>query len=163
MKQVECLFVDKDVKNVSSLISQRVDEFEANPMVPRLVCFPEGTTTNGTVLLPFRTGVFLKAKPVQPIVIKHAWKNFSPSWETIPEWVYMIRLLTQVYHNVEIIKLPIYYPKEEDSDPTVYAKNLRDLMSQVSEIPLGTSNREDKMKFHGRIMKGELKWNKYYQ
>lgn len=35
--------------------------------VPPLVVFPEGTTTSGSTLLPFRRGAFLPMQPVTPV------------------------------------------------------------------------------------------------
>lgn len=47
-----------------------------------MFCFPpstpQGTTSNGTCLLPFKTGAFLAGLPVQPVIIKYGkvgWIN----------------------------------------------------------------------------------------
>jgi len=37
-----------------------------------MLLFPEGTTSNGRYLLPFRTGAFLAGVPVRPVVISYA-------------------------------------------------------------------------------------------
>lgn len=36
-----------------------------------MLLFPEGTTTNNSCLLPFKTGAFLAGLPVKPVVIKY--------------------------------------------------------------------------------------------
>ena len=43
----------------------------------------EGTTTNGSYLLPFKTGAFLARIPVQPIILKYRYRRLSPAWDTI--------------------------------------------------------------------------------
>jgi lysophosphatidylcholine acyltransferase/lyso-PAF acetyltransferase len=45
--------------------------------------FAEGTTTNGSYILPFKTGAFLARTPVQPMLLKYPFKRFSPAWDTI--------------------------------------------------------------------------------
>jgi hypothetical protein len=42
------------------------------PTGPRLPPPPQGTTSNGKCLLPFKTGAFLAGLPVQPIILKYA-------------------------------------------------------------------------------------------
>ena len=32
---------------------------------------PQGTTTNGDYLLPFKTGAFLAGQPVQPVILRY--------------------------------------------------------------------------------------------
>ena len=41
------------------------------PHARPLLLFPEGTTTNGRYLLPFKTGAFLAGQPLQPVVIRY--------------------------------------------------------------------------------------------
>ena len=54
-----------------------------DPEAPRMLIFPEGTTTNGQSLLPFKKGPFLAKMPVQPVLLKYEYDTFSPAWETI--------------------------------------------------------------------------------
>ena len=43
----------------------------------------QGTTTNGTHLLPFKTGAFLAGAPVQPVILKYGKVDFFP-WMLTP-------------------------------------------------------------------------------
>ena len=43
---------------------------EAEGQRPMLL-FPEGTTTNGLYLLPFKSGAFLAGCPLQPVILKY--------------------------------------------------------------------------------------------
>lgn len=125
-----------------------------------MVIFPEGTTSNGTQILPFKKGSFLSGKPVQPIVFQHYWEHFHPTWETIPHCFYWFRVFTQFKNYIKVLYLPIYYPSEDEKkDPQLYANNVRELMSKESGIPLGTGTREDKFKYHEMIIKGKYKWD----
>lgn len=43
----------------------------SRPGARPILLFPEGTTTNGDFLLPFKTGAFLAGLPLRPVVIKY--------------------------------------------------------------------------------------------
>lgn len=46
-----------------------------------LLLFPEGTTSNGSCLLRFKTGVFASGVPVYPVTVKYNVRRFSPAFE----------------------------------------------------------------------------------
>jgi len=46
-----------------------------------LLLFPEGTTSNGSCLLRFKTGVFAGGVPVHPVTITYGVGRFSPAFE----------------------------------------------------------------------------------
>ena len=52
---------------------QRMQDMAAGklPHARPLLLFPEGTTTNGRYLLPFKTGAVLAGLPLQPVVIQY--------------------------------------------------------------------------------------------
>lgn len=58
---------------VSDAVRRRMDDAAAGrlPGARPLLLFPEGTTTNGRYLLPFKTGAFLAGQPLQPVVIRY--------------------------------------------------------------------------------------------
>lgn len=61
------------VQGVGTLVKERMiyshnhPEAELRPML----LFPEGTTTNGKMLLPFKTGGFLAGVPVRPCILQY--------------------------------------------------------------------------------------------
>lgn len=58
---------------VSDAVRRRMDDVATGrlPGARPLLLFPEGTTTNGRFLLPFKTGAFLAGQPLQPVVIRY--------------------------------------------------------------------------------------------
>ena len=61
------------VKGVGTIVKERISSAgrgEAGDQRPMLL-FPEGTTTNGRYLLPFKSGAFLAGYPVQPVILHY--------------------------------------------------------------------------------------------
>lgn len=58
---------------VSTMVKQRMQDMVAGrlPGARPVLLFPEGTTTNGRYLLPFKTGAFLAGLPVKPVVMRY--------------------------------------------------------------------------------------------
>lgn len=62
----------------------------------------QGTTTNGKLLLPFKTGAFLAGVPVQPCVIKYKNNRVSPSWDSINALWHVFLVLANPIHSVTV-------------------------------------------------------------
>jgi lysophosphatidylcholine acyltransferase/lyso-PAF acetyltransferase len=189
MQQINCLFVsDNNKKNLVTEIITRQEQYHQSleesqhshkvELPPRLVIFPEGTTTNGNYHILFHRGAFTAGLPVQPCMIRYPWNHFCPSWETIPITTYYARLLTQFRTYCYVIHFPVYYPSiHEQKDPAVYASNVRHVMTKCANrlftkrdregyrgglkiVKVGNQTRKDKMSLHSRILKGEFDWTK---
>ncbi|KAK4787657.1 hypothetical protein SAY86_011490 [Trapa natans] len=134
-KCLGCVYVQReskssDFKGVSGVVNQRVQEAHKNKDAPVMMLFPEGTTTNGEYLLPFKTGAFWSKAPVLPVILRYPYKRFSPAWDSISGVRHVIFLLCQFTNYMEVIHLPVYYPsQQEKDDPKLYANNVRRLMA----------------------------------
>eukprot|EP00924_Labyrinthula_sp_SR-Ha-C_P002678 snap_masked-scaffold_13-processed-gene-3.55-mRNA-1 protein AED:1.00 eAED:1.00 QI:0/-1/0/0/-1/1/1/0/540 len=104
-----------------------IGRFQADDRFPRLMIFPEGTTTRQEFVIKFKKGAFSYGKPVQPVVIKYPYEHFNPSWiVSRPNDFYFLRLFTQFKQSCVVEFLPVHNPtKEEAMDPLVYAENVR--------------------------------------
>jgi len=76
-KACDTIFINRDsisgIRNISSIVEEM--------LLSRSICiFPEGTSTNGTIVLPFKSNLFQAAvdskKNVLPIAIKYRKDNF---------------------------------------------------------------------------------------
>lgn len=139
-----CLYVDRSRRPVDSgqpgiaaIVKHRMEETAKGhmPNARPMLLFPEGTTTNSTFMLPFKTGAFLAGVSLQPVLIRYHVGRFSPAWETItaPRHIYL--LLCNPIHTVTCYELPVHIPTEEEkADPKFYANNVRKTMvSQKKE------------------------------
>merc|ERR1719265_1167399 len=118
-------------------IIDRAQNWDPNGHAPQLFLFPEGTTTNGRYMLPFKRGAFEPGVPVQPIIFKVHWKHFSPTWETIGTFHHAFRLMTQFVNWMEVIVLPVRVPSDEEkADPSLFAHNVRMEMAEAGGYDL---------------------------
>ena len=113
-----------------------------------LLLFPEGTTTNGHFLLPFRTGAFLAGEPLQPVIVQYETRGVSPCWESVVAHRHIILMLCNVFHSVTCYTLPVYYPTEkEKQDPVLYATNVRKEMLKASGLRPSHETYPDKVTY----------------
>ncbi|KAG7020524.1 Lysophospholipid acyltransferase LPEAT1, partial [Cucurbita argyrosperma subsp. argyrosperma] len=97
----------------------------------------KGTTTNGEYLLPFKTGAFLSKAPVLPLILRYPYQRFSLAWESMAGGRHFLLLLCQFVNHLEVIRLPVYVPsQEEKDDPKLYASNIRRFMAKEGNMLL---------------------------
>ncbi|KAK8369670.1 hypothetical protein V6Z11_A01G126500 [Gossypium hirsutum] len=124
-----------DFKGVAGIVTDRVRNAHQNELAPMILLFPEGTTTNGDFLLPFKTGAFLAGAPVMPVILRYSYRRFSPAWESISGVRHVVFLLCQFVNNLEVTRLPIYHPSQQEKDnPKLYANNVRKLMAAEGDL-----------------------------
>ncbi|CAK8568589.1 unnamed protein product [Lathyrus sativus] len=156
-KCLGCIYVQReskssDFKGVSAVVTERIREAHQNESAPLMMLFPEGTTTNGDFLLPFKTGGFLAKAPVLPVILKYHYQRFSPAWDSISGVRHVIFLLCQFVNNMEVIQLPIYYPSQQEmDDPKLYADNVRRLMASEGNLTLFDIGLAEKRIYHAAL------------
>lgn len=113
---------------------------------PRVLIFPEGTTTTGHALLSFKPGAFRPGLAVQPVVVRYPHKNMDPSWVSDGPGMggLIMRHLLQLHNRVEVTYLPPYTPSpEERADAVLFATNVRRVMANALRVPTTEFNYED--------------------
>ncbi|XP_016486783.1 lysophospholipid acyltransferase LPEAT1 isoform X2 [Nicotiana tabacum] len=156
-KCLGCVYVQReskspDFKGVSGVVNERIREAHQNKSAPIMLLFPEGTTTNGDFLLPFKSGAFLSGAPVQPVILRYPYQRLSPAWDSISGVRHVILLLCQFVNYVEATWLPVYYPsQQEKDDPRLYAENVRRLMAHEGNLILSDIGLAEKRVYHAAL------------
>ncbi|KAI3460303.1 hypothetical protein Pfo_016966 [Paulownia fortunei] len=156
-KCLGCVYVQRelkssDFKGVAAVVSERIREAHQNKFAPKMLLFPEGTTTNGDYLLPFKTGAFLAKAPVLPVILRYPYQRFSPAWESISGVRHAILLLCQFVNYIEVTQLPVYHPSEQEKeDPKLYAENVRQLMAHEGNLILSDIGLAEKRVYHAAL------------
>ncbi|XP_031389344.1 lysophospholipid acyltransferase LPEAT1 isoform X2 [Punica granatum] len=156
-KCLGCVYVQReskssDFKGVSGVVTERVQEAHQNKDAPMMMLFPEGTTTNGDYLLPFKTGAFLSKAPVLPVILRYPYKRFSPAWDSISGVRHVIFLLCQFINYIEVTRLPVYSPSQQEKDDAkLYANNVRRLMASEGSLILSDIGLAEKRIYHAAL------------
>uniref|UniRef100_A0A2P2JBI7 Lysophospholipid acyltransferase LPEAT1 isoform X3 n=1 Tax=Rhizophora mucronata TaxID=61149 RepID=A0A2P2JBI7_RHIMU len=156
-KCMGCVYVQReskssDFKGISGVVTERVKEAHQNTSAPMMMLFPEGTTTNGDYILPFKTGAFLAGAPVVPVILRYPYQRFSLAWDSISGVRHVIFLLCQFINRMEVIWLPVYYPsQEEKDDPKLYANNVRQWMAHEGNLIVSDIGLAEKRIYHAAL------------
>ncbi|GMI69664.1 LYSOPHOSPHATIDYLETHANOLAMINE ACYLTRANSFERASE2 [Hibiscus trionum] len=102
---------------------------------PRVLLFPEGTTTNGKVLMSFQLGAFLPGHPVQPIIVRYPHVHFDQSWGLISLAKLMFRMFTQFHNFMEVEYLPVIMPPDNKiQSPVHFAERTGQAMASALNV-----------------------------
>lgn len=162
-RALQCMFVRKGRSLTSQLIARvqstyichrkRIGCTGCPSCMSKLVIFPEGTTTNGTAMVPFRTGVFNAGLPVKPVCIEFPHRHFNLSWETIRFREHIFRTMTQFQNNTTVLELPVYEPSEDEvGDARLFAANVQTEMAKALGQPIIPLNRKHKFLYHSWLL-----------
>eukprot|EP01027_Heterolobosea_sp_BB2_P008670 GEZU01012862.1.p1 GENE.GEZU01012862.1~~GEZU01012862.1.p1 ORF type:complete len:667 (+),score=169.94 GEZU01012862.1:289-2289(+) len=146
---LQVIFVDrKDPDSRKATRQTILNRCQPGSDYPSLLIFPEGTTTNRTCLIAFKTGAFLPGMPVQPMLLRYPHKHFNPSYIAMGprSFVLAYRLFTQFVNYLEVEYMDPYYPSEEEKkDPQLFANNVRKYMAERLGVPTTEHSHEDVM------------------
>jgi len=161
---IGCTFVshaDSSVDTHGDTSTTLLSKLQQISLNQSIIIFPEGTTTNGSYLLPFRTGAFLcPTIPIQPIYICYGkQQKFNPSWESIGVWQHVKLLLAQKQHSAEIQFLqPIVQSsvpetatktkQERKEEAIVYANQVRNIIANAGQLQKSNLVYKDKQRYH---------------
>jgi len=135
------LFVER-VREKSSTVERMAESMKNTSY--RHFLFPEGAYGNGIALLRFKTGAFVSGEPITPILLHYP--TYTPFWNRVESsfFVQIYRFISRVYTPVCMVILPVYQPSEQErADPSLYADNLRKLMSFYLQQDLSVYDNRD--------------------
>eukprot|EP00397_Hematodinium_sp_SG-2012_P010588 GEMP01010704.1.p1 GENE.GEMP01010704.1~~GEMP01010704.1.p1 ORF type:complete len:603 (+),score=98.41 GEMP01010704.1:38-1846(+) len=165
MKDIDCLFVDRDSsdskKKILDVIKKHAKEWQHGDRP--LLIFPEGTTSNGKSVTSFYRGAFIPGKPVRPIVLFYHgdWNPCNPDkrrdGEEIIEYSdsdWALQFFGHLYHSITIKVLPIYTPSaEEQADAELYAKNVHRIVQNEYHL-LKEEHRRERIQGSWKVAAG---------
>lgn len=117
-KNLGCVFVDRaasrnekdvgleNIEKTQNLIYTKPDE------MVQLHVFAEGATSNGTIILPYKRGIFQSLLPLKPTCLRHYSPYMNPAHDIMPLLTHMLVLFAQPYNKIELIDLPIFFPTD---------------------------------------------------
>jgi len=147
MEEMDVIFVDRKDKASREMTKEAIREHCSSwqPGDRPLLIFPEGTTTNGREIIPFRKGAFEPGVPVRPVLIVYngQWDPASTSYRRLEsgevvgysevEWVR--DFFGHWTHPVHIRVLAPYVPDaREREDAALFASNVCAMMDAKLQL-----------------------------
>ncbi len=123
---------------------------EANPELPQLCLFVEGTTTNGTSLLNFKRGAFFGKRAVVPSAIRYWGPLFIPTMDIIPQVPHFLILHSQLFATMTVLEFPGVELKPELKNAVTweeYAAAVHDIMRDGMGVPSSSLTFRDKQDY----------------
>jgi len=143
----QAIFVSREKKESREWCKEEIKRRVRSDDWDQFMIFPEGTTSNRQALMSFKPGGFLPGKPVQPVLIKYHLPHDTVSWTWDQPHGFIscfLYTICQLVNKVELEFLPPYIPSEqEQSDPMLFANNVRQEMAGALGVPLCDMTFED--------------------
>eukprot|EP00037_Helgoeca_nana_P020712 m.206835 g.206835 ORF g.206835 m.206835 type:complete len:561 (+) comp25368_c0_seq1:95-1777(+) len=145
-RAMQVIFVNRESANSRTETLKAIcDRAKAKDHAP-VGIFPEGTCTNGSMLIRFKQGAFAPAEPVQPVVLQYQYPYINPAnVGDLFESAQIMWLVVQPWTNVHVTLLPLRAPKtdEERTNPLEFGRGVRDEMAAVLDVPVTEHSTDD--------------------
>lgn len=135
IRAMQVIYVDRFSQASRKAAVNEIKRKAAGNSFPRVLLFPEGTTTNGRFLISFQHGAFIPGYPVQPVVVRYPHVHFDQSWGNISLGKLMFKMFTQFHNFMEVEYLPIVYPPEIKQENALhFAENTSYAMAHALNV-----------------------------
>jgi 1-acyl-sn-glycerol-3-phosphate acyltransferase len=107
--------------------------------------FPEGTTTNGQVLLKFKPGAFMSKTPVKAYLFKVSSKYVRPTYDCVGFGELLTLLFCQWSCKITAYEFPVFSPNKwlfenrkdlGNDEVSIFAEAVRRSMAKVGDMKL---------------------------
>lgn len=131
IKYSRFIFIRSGVQTTATIV-HRV----ASGVHPLVAIAPEGTLSNGSGLLKFKTGAFAPLAPVLPVLLRYPFRHHNPAWTVDAHILFRVyRILTQFVTPVRVEFLPVVAPTAGET-PAEFAQRVRGAMAAALNVPL---------------------------
>ncbi|WCJ23120.1 Lysophospholipid acyltransferase LPEAT2 [Euphorbia peplus] len=120
IRAMQVIYVDRFSQSSRKEAVNEIKRKAACDRFPRVLLFPEGTTTNGNVIISFQLGAFIPGFAIQPVVVRYPHVHFDQSWGCVSLGKLMFRMFTQFHNFMEIEYLPIVSPLDNCKESPVH-------------------------------------------
>ena len=151
---------------VQSIIDRQTLIQEPNSVYPILGVFAEGTTTNGSALLPFKRGAFEGMRPVVPSFVTYdCGGQVRPTYDCLPMPLLSLLIFSSLQFNTVTLNImPEFRPNKvmlsKHSDKSgenwkIYAECVREAIAKQSNLALENRNSHKEKQDYVNVMSGK--------
>ncbi|KAI5647319.1 hypothetical protein M9H77_33324 [Catharanthus roseus] len=119
IRAMQVIYVNRFSQSSRKNAVNEIKRKASSDQFPRVLLFPEGTTTNGRVIISFQLGAFIPGYPIQPVIVRYPHVHFDQSWGNISLAMLMFRMFTQFHNFMEVEYLPVVSPLENMKENAV--------------------------------------------
>ncbi|KAI4356860.1 hypothetical protein L6164_000847 [Bauhinia variegata] len=120
IRAMQVIYVNRFVPSSRKQAVKEIKRRASCDRFPRVLLFPEGTTTNGRNLISFQLGAFIPGYPIQPIIVRYPHVHFDNSWGHISLAMLMFRMFTQFHNFFEVEYLPVISPFDDKKETALH-------------------------------------------
>ena len=157
-----CIFVRRVEKGDRNLaVTQVIEKQNAirdEKVNSSLLIFVEGTTSNGSSLLPFKKGAFLNDYPIKPYLLILNKNTISLAMDVIEMLYHLFIIVCNPYFTITLLKMPVFAPNEylftkskfaqgQTEKWMIFAEAVRDAMSKAGNLEKSSLTYDDKMNY----------------
>ncbi|XP_042468818.1 lysophospholipid acyltransferase LPEAT2-like [Zingiber officinale] len=162
VRAMQVIYVDRFSPQSRKLAIHEIKRKASSNDFPRVMLFPEGTTTNGRFLISFRLGAFLPGLPLQPVVVRYPYVHFDQSWGNVNLLKLMFRMFTQFHNFMEVEYLPVIFPDEsKQQNITKFSDRTSNAMSRALNVLQTTHSFGDMILFSRASELGKERCSNY--
>ncbi|XP_073040848.1 lysophospholipid acyltransferase LPEAT2-like isoform X1 [Primulina eburnea] len=148
IRAMQVIYVDRFSKSSRKHAVNEIKRKASSGRFPRVLLFPEGTTSNGRVLISFQLGAFIPGHTVQPVIVRYPHIHFDQSWGNIPLGKLMFRMFTQFHNFMEVEYLPVVKPNENRKENAIcFAQRTSHVIASALNVPQTSHTYGDFMLF----------------
>lgn len=122
IRAMQVIYVNRFSQSSRKQATSEIKRKASSDQFPRVLLFPEGTTTNGRCLISFQLGAFIANYPVQPVVVRYPHVHFDQSWGLIGVAKLMLRMFTQFHNFMEVEYLPVISPDNQKGNAARFSQ-----------------------------------------
>lgn len=129
-----------------------------------IVVFPEGTTTSGRHLLPFKKGAFASLLPLKPVLVSgNRYASFHLGCGSSDVLINWMRGMTKLYTVFDVKELPIMAPTEYMYENykqfgkekwEIYAEVARSIYSEIGNLKKSKKELKDSTRYTKSMKSG---------
>ncbi|XP_066378532.1 lysophospholipid acyltransferase LPEAT2-like [Miscanthus floridulus] len=162
IRAMQVIYVDRFSPASRKAAVNEIKRKAACNSFPRVLLFPEGTTTNGRFLISFQHGAFIPGYPVQPVVVRYPHVHFDQSWGNISLLKLMFKMFTQFHNFMEVEYLPVVYPPEIKQENALhFAEDTRYAMARALNVLPTSYSYGDSMIMARAVEAGKVNCSNY--
>jgi hypothetical protein len=146
------------------MMERQTDYLEGKNLTPLLI-FPEGTVSSGRHILKLNKGAFYNLLPIKPIIVKSLNQDFDLSVGVSGLAMHLIRTFCYLWHDYEIMRLPIIQPNEfmfknlytdKAEKWEVYAEVVKDIYCEIGGFEKSEASLKEALEYE-KLISGKSK------